>query len=125
MRRLLLGLILVVVTVPALAQRVDSRNTHERRWAIDRVVLDQEGVAQPAHAQGMLGFVAIYNADNTLCLVEYVAERNADFDSLRDEKDPRVRVFDKGRTKPAVFKAAARAAGFLDFDLDKIFARVP
>lgn len=125
MRRVLLPLFLLVLSVPALAQRVDSTNTHYRVWALDRVVTDAQGVRMPAHAQGMLGFVAIYSPDNSLCLVEYVAAKHEDLDALRKDKDPRVRVFEKPFTKRAVFETAARAAGFTQLNLDKFFVRVP
>lgn len=125
MSRWLFLLLILVLDWPAGAQRVDSTNTHYRVWAIDRVVTDAQGMRMPAHAQGKLGFVAIYSPDASLCLVEYVAARHQDFNALRQDKDPRVRVFEKPFTKRAVFDAAARAAGFTQLNLDKFFVRVP
>ncbi len=125
MRRVLLPLFLLFLSVPALAQRVDSTNTHYRVWAIDRVITDAQGIRTPAHAQGKLGFVAIYSADGSLCLVEYVAARHQDLEDVRRDSDPRVRVFEKPFTKRAVFETTARAAGFTQLNLDKFFVRVP
>ncbi len=73
----------------------------------------------PAHARGMLGFVvSAYNAEKTLVLVEYVAAKYSDFDSLRS--DPTVRVrFDKALTRKDQFRDAARTAGFSSADLEK------
>jgi len=125
MRRTLLPLLFLLLTVSALAQRVDSTNTHYRVWAIDRVITDAQGIRMPAHAQGMLGFVAIYSPDGSLCLVEYVAAKHQDLDAVRRDRDPRVRVFEKPFTKRVVFETTARAAGFTQVNLDKFFVRVP
>ena len=130
MNRNLLFLLLVLTLTLSLgpdaqAQRVDSKNTHYRVWAIDRVIIDAEGVKMPAHAAGMLAFVAVYNADDTLCLVEYVAAKHKDFAGLRQDKSPRVRVFEKAFTKRRAFEAVARAAGFTQLNFKKFIVRVP
>ncbi len=83
----------------------------------------------PAHASGtgILGFVALYSPNGSLCLVEYVAEHNSDFDALRADAaaDPVVRIWEKAFTRHSVFEAAAKAAGFTQLNLDKFFVRVP
>lgn len=132
MRHLAALLLLVLLAaVPLAAQRVDSTNTHTRMLTIDRVITDEQGHRMPAHAAGMLGFVAVYAAGSDLCLVEYVALKHEDFNALRADadKDRRVRIFDKGRTKRNVFEAAVRAAGFTNVDFEKFWTtrivRVP
>ncbi len=126
MKLKLLGLpFLFLIATPLIAQRVDSTNTHYRFWAIDRVITTADGVTKPAHADGMLGFVAIYSPDSSICLVEYVAAKYDDFEALRKDKDARVKIFDKAKTKKDVFEAAARRAGFVDLNLDKLIVRVP
>lgn len=124
-RAALLLTVLVIFAHAAPAQRVDSSlNSHVRIWVIDRVT-DAQGRRMPAHAEGKLGFVAIYNADRTLCVVEYVAEKYEDFDSLRADTDPRVKVFEKAKTRREVFERAVGAAGFVNFNLDRFVVRVP
>jgi hypothetical protein len=128
-------LLILAAALPLAAQRVDSTNTHFRIWAIDRVVTDEHGHRMPAHAKGKLAFIAIYSADDSMCVVEYVALKNGDLDDVRDDKEKdknkddkdktKVRAFEKGRTKKSDFEAAAKAAGFVNLDLDKFFVRVP
>jgi hypothetical protein len=118
-------LLVLFLCGPLAAQRVDSTNSHYRLLALDRVITDEHGNKVPAHAKGKLGFVAIYNEQMTLCVVEYVALRNEDLDDARNDRDARVRVFDKARVKRTVFEAAARAAGFTNVNFDKVFVRVP
>ncbi len=124
-RGICLALLATALAWPALAQRVDSRESHFRAWAVDRVVTDAQGRKTPAHAAGKLGFVAMYSPDGSLCLVEYVAARHEDLNSLRQDTDIRVKVFEKPYTRRDVFQAAAQAAGFTQLNLDKFFVRVP
>lgn len=134
MRRLAVLLAIFVVAVPLLAQRVDSTNTHFRVWAIDRVITDEQGHRMPAHAKGKLAFNAIYNADDTMCLVEYVALKNFELDDVRKDRDKdkdkddkdktKVKVFEKAHTKKSDFVAAAKAAGFANLNFDSFFVRV-
>ncbi len=136
MRRLAVLLVILVVAVPLAAQRVDSTNTHFRVWAIDRVITDDKGHKMPAHAKGKLAYNAIYNADDTMCLVEYVALKNFELDDVRKDRDKdkdkddgdktKVKVFEKAHTRKSDFVAAARVAGFVNvnLNLDNFFVRV-
>jgi hypothetical protein len=127
-------LLVFMAALPLAAQRVDSTNTHFRVWAIDRVVSDEHGNRMPTHAKGKLAFAAIYNADDSMCVVEYVALKNGDLDDVRNDKEKdknkqdgdktKVRAFEKGRTKKSDFEAAAKAAGFVNVDLDRLLVRV-
>ncbi len=127
MRAFLSSLFLLALSLPAGAQRVAGDQNHHRVWSIDRVVVSQ-GVRMPAHAQGKLGFVALYGpVASGLCLVEYVSRNDQDFADLRAAAatDPQVLVFDKAFTPRAVFVTAAKAAGFTQLNLDKFFVKVP
>lgn len=119
---LLLIVLLVGINV-AHAQRVDPRNTFFRAWVIDHVVVDDNNHRMPAHAAGKMGFVAVYGSGgaSSLCLVEYVAEHDADLDSVRQDKDT-VKFFDKAHTPQAAFRAVAKTVGFTDADVDRFFA---
>ena len=117
---------LLIVTAPLLGQRVDPSQSHYRIRAIDRVITDARGVRKPAHADGKLAFVAIYRGNSNICLVEYVALKHEDFDSLRADaaSDGAIKVFDKARSKKEDVAAAGRGAGFAQADLDKFFDKV-
>jgi hypothetical protein len=123
---LLLGLIL-----PIVAQRADpQRTSHFRVRAIDRVVTNAQGLKEPAHVRGMLGWVAVYRGD--LCLVEYVAAKYDDFAPLRRDiaaaaaaGEARLKAFDKHLPHRDALLPAARVLGFTDAELDKLAVRVP
>ncbi len=125
MRRIVWPLVLLALTLPAFGQRVDRKNTHYRAWAVDYVTTDAQGLKMPAHAAGKLGWVAMYSADGSLCVVEYVAKDYHDLDSLRRDSDPRVKVWEKASTPRQLFEGVARTAGFTALDLDKFFVAVP
>jgi hypothetical protein len=112
--------------LPAGAQRVDPAQSHYRIRAIDRVITDAKGVRKPAHADGKLAFVAIYRGNSNICLVEYVALKHEDFDSLRTDaaNDGVIKIFDKARSRKEDVATAGRAAGFAQADLDKFFEKV-
>ena len=124
MRKFLLPSLILALALPAAAQRVDSKQSHYRILVVDRTIVDAEGIRRPAHADGKLGWVAIFNPGSTLCLVEYTGLKHQDHDSVRNDKDPRVRVFEKGLTPPGLFKAAAVLAGFSPQDSDKFLQKV-
>ena len=117
---------LLIVAAPLLAQRVDPAQSHYRIRAIDRVIVDANGVRKPAHADGKLAFVAIYRGNSNICLVEYVALKHEDFDSLRADaaNDPVIKIFDKARSRKQDLENAGRSAGFAQADLDKFFEKV-
>ena len=107
------------------AQRVDPTQSHYRLRVIDRVITDAMG-RRPAHAEGKLGFVAIYKGNSNICMVEYVALKYEDFNSLRADasNDPLIKIFEKARSRKEDVAAAGRAAGFAQADLDKFFDKV-
>jgi len=117
---------LLIVAAPLFGQRVDPSQSHYRMRVIDRVITDANGVRKPAHADGKLGFVAIYRGNSNICLVEYVALKHEDFDGLRSDaaNDAQIKVFDKARSRKQDVENAGRAAGFAQADLDKFFDKV-
>src|ERR1022692_4228309 len=119
-RTLVLFLLALSLGLPAAAQRVETRNTHVRMWAIDTYVLDSRGRPVPAHQAGMLAYVVIFHKD--ICAVEYVAQTASAHTPLLNDlavaTDVRLKVFDRNHTKAADFLAALKAAGFPPIDLD-------
>ena len=127
MRKLLSGIVLLTLTLPAPAQRVPATLNHFRLKVLDHVVVDAKGVRKPAHlTDSMLGFVAVYlPGRSNLCFVELVAQKDSDFAQLRADaaNDPQIKIFDN-RSKREDVEAAAKGAGFNQLDLDKFWVRV-
>jgi hypothetical protein len=119
--------VVCLLSVSAWAQKgkVPITDNFSRVYAIDKMKQDPKtNVTRPAHADGMLGYVILgITKDGQHCLVEYVAAKPGDHDSLKNETsakaDPQMQVWEKGRVSAEVIRAAARAAGFDDIDIGK------
>src|SRR5258707_1046230 len=119
--------LLIAVLVSAQKRQQDLKGNHYRVIAIDRVISDAKGT-RPAHADGKIGFVAIYSPDRKHCVVEYAGSDFHAFDDLRGEvashADPQMMIFEKSAVSRGVYERIIHSAGYSDVDFDKFYVRL-
>ncbi len=123
-------------------QRVQMRNMYERLYLVVPMIgsgtredprrpmytpaQDAHGVdaaAQPADT-GIIAYAFQESDDGTCALVELVARDRAAFKAILEDRDPRVKVFQKGKDKRDDIQAEFRKHK-ADFDLDSLVVNVP
>jgi hypothetical protein len=144
----LLAVLFAASVFPLLAQRrVQMRNMYERLYLVVPMVgsgtaedprrpmyaplpahpgVDasaQRSDAQPADS-GIIAFAFQESDDGAYALVEFVARDRAAFKLILEDRQPNVKVFEKGKSKKGDVEQEFRKYKH-DFDLDSLVVNIP